>query len=321
MNIAALQLLAPGTLLYATKFGSHLYGTDTASSDTDVVGIYLPPLKDVILGTDKRSVVYKSNKSDAKNTSIDVDVTLHSLQYFCELLQSGVAGSIDLLFSMYRTDTQLYADLTTINAFKSISNKLVSKQSKAFIGYALNQAAKYGIKGSHYGDLLEFNEYLNTLPNDLIIADFIATIPDLKYIQARTINDVTYLGVLGKLHTLNLPIAELRRRVLNDLSKYGNRSKAASAAGGVDWKALSHAYRAIAQFEELAETHHLVFPLADRYTIRAIKLNRDSSSLPYYLTIIHDKLTAVQALVETSTLPDSVDKSLLDSIILKAYNV
>ena len=321
MNLIRLQALAPGKLLYATKFGSHLYGTDTPTSDTDIVGIYKPRIQDLVLGTDQRTVVYKSNTSNSKNSADDVDVTLYSLQYFCELLRSGEVGSIDLLFSMFRKDTQLFTDSSFINQFISVSNRLVSKQSKAFVGYAFNQAAKYGIKGSRYCDLLEFDQFLSTLPDTLVISDFISLIPPLKYIHAQEVCNITYLSVQGKLHTLNLSIIELRKRVSDAISRTGNRTKLAATANGVDWKALSHAYRAITQFEELCVTDHLVFPLRNAATIKAIKLNDDPSKLDEYLTLIHNSLTSVQQLLDESTLPDKVSKSLLDNIILRTYRV
>ena len=36
-------------IIMATRFGSHLYGTDTPASDTDIKGIFMPTKSEVLL--------------------------------------------------------------------------------------------------------------------------------------------------------------------------------------------------------------------------------------------------------------------------------
>lgn len=152
-----------GKLLYLTHFGSRLYGTNTATSDTDLKAIYLPNIESVVLGTVEDTIVYTTGDKDSKNSDEDVDITVYSLRYFLQLLVKGEVGAIDLLFSMFRKDTILFEKSTTTDYFRMNYLNLISKESKAFIGYCFNQAAKYGIKGSRYGDLLGFIDYLDQL--------------------------------------------------------------------------------------------------------------------------------------------------------------
>lgn len=63
----------------------------------------------------------------------------------------------------------------------------------------------------------------------------------------------------------------LRDRVRRRLQGHLPRVQAAMEGKNVDWKALSHAVRAIRQQEELLETGRLVFPLRDRAEILSIK--------------------------------------------------
>ena len=315
----ALSLLPEdATLLYLTEFGSVLYGTNTPSSDTDLKGIYLPSIKSALLDQAPDTIVHNTSGKDVRNTSDDVDITLYSVTYYIDLLFKGEVGAIDILFSLFRDDTQHYCS-PAMQIFKDNHIKLVSKQSKAFVGYCMNQAAKYGIKGSRYGELIIFIDYLDTLADDTApISTILATIPELSYITVQLVSsktqpiDTPYLQVLGALHADNITIAELKRRVLAKLNTYGGRTILASQ--GVDWKALSHAYRVIYQFNELCKTNFIKFPLDAAPYITQIKKCNDVTLLPQHLDNIASMLAATEELVESSTLPDIIEPQLRNAL-------
>lgn len=61
-------------ILFETIFGSKLYGTQTADSDTDYKAVYAPSLEDLTLGkVDVYSSIHVGNKDDqhAKSNNID----------------------------------------------------------------------------------------------------------------------------------------------------------------------------------------------------------------------------------------------------------
>ena len=315
----ALSLLPEdATLLYLTEFGSVLYGTNTPSSDTDLKGIYLPSIKSALLEQAPETIVHNTSGKDTRNTSDDVDITLYSITYYIDLLFKGEVGAIDILFSMFRDDTQHYCS-PAMQIFKDNHTKLVSKQSKAFVGYCMNQAAKYGIKGSRYGELVTFIDYLDTLTDDTVpISTILSTIPKLSYITVQMVSsktqpiDTPYLQILGGLHADNITIAELKKRVLAKLATYGGRTILASQ--GVDWKALSHAYRVIYQFNELCKTNFIKFPLDAAPYIIQIKKCNDVSQLLDHLDNIASMLAATEELVESSTLPDIIEPQLRNAL-------
>ena len=41
-------------LIVEMRFGSHLYGTDTATSDLDLKGVYLPSAREILLQRARR---------------------------------------------------------------------------------------------------------------------------------------------------------------------------------------------------------------------------------------------------------------------------
>ena len=38
-----------GRIILITKFGSHLYGTNTENSDTDIFGVFVPNIEDILM--------------------------------------------------------------------------------------------------------------------------------------------------------------------------------------------------------------------------------------------------------------------------------
>ena len=68
------EIKTKGELVMVCRFGSHMYGTDTPDSDTDYKGVYIPHIKDVILGdAPKSSINISTGDTDGKNTSDDID--------------------------------------------------------------------------------------------------------------------------------------------------------------------------------------------------------------------------------------------------------
>jgi hypothetical protein len=300
------------TLLYATRYGSHLYGTSTPESDTDLRGIYLPSLASLALGTAKHTICSPSTAT--KNTKDDVDITLYSLQHYLQLLSVGDTGAIDLLFSMFSPSRLTPAYQPIADHYR----ELIPRTAKAYVGYCLNQAAKYGIKGSRYGDLLAFNEFLQPLSPTRTL-DSITDWPTLTHITTVVKDNLTYISVLGKLHQTTITISELQSRIQRDLDAYGARTQ--SAIHGIDFKALSHAYRVLLQFEELLTTGFISFPLKDADIILAIKQCTNPDSLPDILYLLELRLATIDDLLPDSSLPETVSQSLIDSIILSAYNI
>ena len=59
--------------LFTTPYGSKLYGTDGPNSDTDIKYIFLPPLKDVLLGKQVLKTKFISPNETDKTKQVDED--------------------------------------------------------------------------------------------------------------------------------------------------------------------------------------------------------------------------------------------------------
>jgi len=293
-------------LLYLVKFGSHLYGTSGVGSDEDFKGCFLPSKESCLLGTAPKHFTFNTKTDrDAKNTADDTDVQLWSLQYFLHLLGQGETNAIDLLYSysyremiVYNNNTLFSRDKNTVGyrLFEPLlgylydnHKKLFSvKNTKSFVGYAIGQARKYGVKGSRLGVVKKIVNFLETLANsyngfvnwrvmklDACIEDLLDLCGDPSYcfvkeVDAKPKPKMT-LFVNGSQHHLDITIEEFYSRMKSEYEKYGERAKQAETNEGLDYKALSHAVRAIRQMEYLLGFGRIQYPLACAEELKAIK--------------------------------------------------
>lgn len=262
-------------LLFLTSFGSKLYGTNTPSSDTDYKGLFLPTLEDVLTKEDARHYTFSTGASDSKNTSEDTDVQLWSLGYWLDLLKKGDTNALDLFFAMFSEHQEKFFDEQFENVIKSFvpSDFFDLKSNKAFVGYTMHQAKKYGLKGSSVGllkDTLSFLKQRVTkemLENDVrlgtLFQELLKRFEDKSLFFEKEMPQGKMLFVLGKGFDSSLRLSEALERLQTTYDKFGHRAKEAEQNNGVDWKAVSHAFRCLLQMEEMLETGFLQFPLKD----------------------------------------------------------
>ena len=272
-------------LLFLCKFGSHLYGTNTERSDTDYKGVFLPNKEDVLCGVKRNHYGASTGKNKERNTAEDVDMELFSLQYWFELLEKGETVATDILFANSNEkcvvfETDLWRNLTGNNDKLFDSSDAVKSP---YVRYARGQAIKYGVKGDRFGVIDKVKQYLDEYfkkftPFDDIeekLGDIIINIlfycGNEKYCFLKTSHNNKVLILCGKEHLLSIKITEFYERIHKLWNTYGHRSKTAMEEGGVDFKACSHAIRAIRQMEEIMLTGKVVFPLKYADELLAIK--------------------------------------------------
>lgn len=331
-------------VVYLIKSGSKLYGTDSEESDTDYIGIFVPSRRSVLMKQDPEHLVMTTGQANSKNTAEDTDVQLWSIYKFLNLVKKGETGALDLLFSLKAKHKE---EITVIDktVFTSIIlnnfDRFLSRDLRAFVGYCLGQAKKYNIKGARYAELLDFYERFNqlrlhcTTDQKLSILHepivHLLTSKSYKYIKMvyakgpkRQGNDfIWYIELLGRKHALDITISEFMTRIERLFNSFGARTLA--AANGVDNKALSHATRVILECEELLETGNITFPLKDREFIKEIKYHKDlvnseDLNLEGLMHFLEVKLDKVNSLLEESSLPEKVQQSIIDTVLINIIN-
>lgn len=317
-------------VVYITMFGSKLFGTDNPNSDTDYKGIFIPSRRDVLLKRDIDHYNFNSNDNNTRNSKEDIDLQLFSIYKFFHLLKKGETGVMDMLFSMFREDTQIYNDTTFTDSIKENCKRFYNRNLHSFIGYCVGQSKVYNIRGERFNELHSFVEYFTELaklhPNDKLETTF----PEVeemfekqtyKYIQFVTAptsrgsgltQEGTYIEVLGKRFLGTVTVNYFLEKITDMEQQFGNRAKA--SAKGVDYKALSHAVRVICEVEELIDDAFITFPLKEREYVTSIK--EGNESLESVMHFIDKKLTTVQEKLEKSDLPEKSDEVYMDELIL-----
>lgn len=300
--------------------GSHLYGTDTENSDTDILGVYLPEPADILLQRIKPAVTV------VKNTASDVDETYYSFDKFVHMLAQGQLVALDILFN----NQHLIDPDPRWTAFVNLySKKLLNKKTASFIGYCKSQAHKYCVKGdSRIKALKRLRDCIidacddgSVYPSIKILSegykDRISLIVESSpYLEFTEHDNCQYVKVCGKEYNTSAHVRGLLDLIETLLERYGYRAQEASTNNNVDWKALSHAVRVGYQAIELLETGEIKFPLQKREYIRNVKLGlckyKDVVAKLDYL------LEQIEEISIHSRLPENVEPE-VDNVIFKMY--
>ena len=162
-------------LLYVAYHGSRLHGTNSDTSDIDLAGVFLPSRESCLLNTQP-----KHYKREGLIGGVKCELNCWSLQYFLQLVSQGEINSLDHLFSVTNPNAYVYNELTEAvfnqdssdreffdmeDLYDNRSKLFSIKQTKAFLGYALGQARKYGLKGKR----LETLERVSGYPSAIIV--------------------------------------------------------------------------------------------------------------------------------------------------------
>ena len=323
-----------GRLLYLSQFGAHLYGLDTPESDKDYRGVFLPNADLLLLEKNVDEISSSTGDQHSKNTSADVYIKLYSIHKYIKLASQGEIGALDLLYSFFNNSIEKWEDEHRV--FRQLVNNrnmlINAKSMKAFYGYAISQAKKYGIKGSRFGVLKDIKSYLNSFSDELLklyrLEDKVGTIlkcyKDPSYcfettrIDKGTGLDCRFLCVCGTMHSYKTPLLEFKKRIIQAEAKYGERVRNTE----IDWKALSHAVRALDECIEFLNEGKIYFPLKNKEHILDIKFGRISyefveQEILFKLNTVED----LQATETSITKEYKYDEDALNKYIINLYKI
>jgi predicted nucleotidyltransferase len=315
------------SLLFLTLFGSTLYGTETpGKSDLDLRGIFLPSRESLALNKAPKSLHFSTGNNERRNLAGDVDIDLWSVQHWLlKLLPAGDTGALDVLFAPAHAACTLYRHPALDAVFANPLRLMDTGKGRAYAEYSLGQAKKYGIKGSRVGALKAVRTWLQThcpepRPGERLggyLDALAAACADDRFCSIVTAQSERALQLCGKLHMGTVRMPELIRRVEADMRRYGERAEAAERNEGLDFKALSHALRALDQMEELLQTGKIVFPLRSRNELISVK----KGEYPWREVEprILERLGAVDALRENAPFTGTYDAGFAESCVLACY--
>jgi len=302
------------------KFGSHLYGTNTKDSDTDYKGIFMPSKEQILLGRIPKCYSENTKTGEGKNTSEDIDSEIYSLHYFLELACQGQTVAIDML---YAPDNMILESSEIWKKIVAERKKFITKNMQAFVGYAMRQASKYGIKGSR---LAAAKSVLNWIAKNMKsqhiyyeykLKMFWDELPEGEHInKGIDKNGLRIYEVCGKKIQETVTFDYLLDVMVKFYDSYGARAKQAEQNKGIDWKAVSHAIRAAYQLRDLYINGTIVFPLEQADFIKDIKAGK----LDYkkeVAPLLEELISSVRELAEASSYPEKVDRKYWDKFTIE----
>jgi hypothetical protein len=322
--------------LLSTQFGSHIYGTNTPSSDLDFKEIFIPDAKDILLQRAPRTIVTgtKTDKN-ARNTSEDVDIEQFSLHQYLKLLMEGQTVALDMLFT---PDTFHKGHTEVWRYIQESKDRFLHRGTTAFVGYARQQASKYGIKGTRVAAMRLTLECLNAQDDwkKLNHADVHYALYHLIYSDPANKQGVKneyidfvdckgphgqpepHLQVCGRKVPLHATVKYARGVFQKIFDEYGARALLAERNEGVDWKALMHAVRVANQAKELLTTGLIVFPRPEAAMLLQIR----KGEMPYkqVAELVENGLEELERVKEHSILRAEPDREFADKLIEEVYS-
>ena len=311
--------------LFICKYGSHLYGTNTEISDTDYKCVFAPSLNSLLWNNKIKRTEYSTGKNNSKNDNDDIDIGFWSIQYFLKSVNAGDTNAIDVLFAPSFLDNVLYMD----NQFKVLFDNHLKLfnicTSKGYLGYSIGQAKKYGIKSSRLGIIKQVKEYVETLTiedSDCLSKhrkDIIKKFYDKSFCFELTKNNSIFLMICNKMYQDNIKMNHFKTLITETYNTYGGRARLAEQNKGLDYKALSHAVRALIQMEELLIYGKITFPLTNITDIMDIKNGKlewkDIESK------IINLIKRVDNLTETTYIKSGFEETFVTEVLKNIYNL
>ena len=314
-------------LIYLSKFGSHLYGLDTENSDTDYKGLFLPSAEQLFLQNAPKAITYSTGENNSKNSNEDIDVQLWSLQYFLKLVSTGETNALDLLFSFTHPEMVIFKNPKMDFIFSNYNKLFNITNCRAFVGYAIGQAKKYGIKGSRLGVLKKVHKLIIDYPPnkkiDIVFDEIVEKYHDPSFCFVKEVNDIKCLVLCGKVHQSTIKIDEFIKRVSTEYKKYGKRAEEAEKNNGLDFKALSHAYRALLQMQMLINSGKIEYPFKGAEKEGIMNIKNGLETFNYIEMLIYSNIEDINNKMSDKALIslNNRDDNILKKAVLNFYRI
>ena len=344
-------------LLFSTITGSKLFGTESENSDTDIKGIFLPDIRNLILQNSSDLYDFSTN-SNQKNTNDDIDEKYFSLQFFLNLISKGDSNCIDILFAYTNKKCTLHIDPLWEELIKN-TDKLISKNIIRSLQICRSQCIKKHYKGEKLNVFINLKNYIKKSIEDnkfkqkltlesILFKDYNILYDENKkkeyyknnrligYTYSQNLNGISdnldilkcfskdnYLLINEYKFPLDERIVLIYEKLNSIINNYGDRTKKASENKGADYKALSHCIRNIFEVEEIINKGKISFPLKDKQLefVRSIKFKTTKMNYDEIIEWISKKYDEINnKLIKESNLRDNPDKEWIDNFILKCYD-
>lgn len=314
-------------LIYRILHGSHLYGTNTATSDMDYKEVYIPSGRSILLQRVKEARASGPDKeANEKNQAGDVDTNSFAITKLFSMITKGDIIGCEMIFTP--PQNILFKD-PRYDLILRKKNIFLSRKVDGYVGYCRQQANKYGIRGSRVAAARGAMELCRSLLDQgwgkisAVWPEMVRYAEETEHCEIEFIKNgstgdmMPHFVCCSKKQPITNPLKAAYECYKKIFDEYGHRALAAEQNSGIDWKAVSHACRVGEQAIELLTDHTITFPRPNAKRLLAVK----RGEVPYQevADYLDELLIKVEACSKVSTLPEKADQTKIDQLIIQLH--
>lgn len=274
-------------IILEMRSGSHLYGTNTPTSDEDFLGVFIPSYFDY-LTTDsyiKELDLSVKSKTDGKNDKDAIDRKYYAYYNFIQLLTENNPNILEMIFVNKENITHINDMGQSI-----LDNKHLFPHaglSKRFIGYSIQQSHKMQIKSDKYNEMNMILDYLETIDPKMVVAELQHDQQFLKVLEkckAEEIKQDQLLKKVIRIHDnfltigdINIPmnvyVKNAKDRIKKRMSIATSRTELISKYG-FDTKFGLNLIRLLIEGRDFLKNGEIYFPLKEKDFLLDIKYGK-----------------------------------------------
>jgi len=292
------------------RSGSHLYGTNTETSDEDFVGIFMPS-EELLFGlqnVEECSLNIISKDDAGKNTKDAVDRKLYEYKQFCKLAMKNNPNILELLF----------VDKKNIVFTNDFGKSLLDMKYKfpylglfeSFIGYAHAQKHKMILKADKLDDLEIAYDILSNEDDKIVMAQVLEKVGKPFFKKGNNLH--IHIGDLC--FEPGVYVKKARQLIKKRLDKFSNRKELIKDFG-FDCKFGSHLIRLLREGIELLQTGNIQFPLT--YANEILSIRKGKWSLEEVISYADELEKICEEEKKNSKLPKKPNVKEIESFVIE----
>jgi hypothetical protein len=248
-------------------YGSRNYGTETPTSDYDYKVIYVPSMRDMLLG--KKFKIFK-NRFDSAGVPITdnhcsmpdggAEYEYIPLQTFIKDYTKGQTYAAEVMFALIANPEHKLHSLA-----KEVVGSFRVTDVLSMVGFAKKQTMDYISRARRLVDVKMMVDFLNSKialgKPHAKLCEFIDEVPEkFHIIMDKDVKPYRGIYVAGRQYSERTSISDICASLTIIRDDYGQRVVEAIGSGNIDWKSISAAVRCYEQAIELYQTNHITFP-------------------------------------------------------------
>jgi hypothetical protein len=294
-------------ILCHLNFGSHLYGTNTPSSDLDIRTIFWPSAIRTMIGDPETAHKLKLHEDGSVAGVNDpmgagcVEEEFIPVQDFFRGVAVGECKAVETFFAIIGGRTTfvdaMFHDLC-LNFYESFKDKL---PHSGMVGFAKKSTMDYVHRANRLHNIEKILKFFtdngfttssnlrldSQFGNGTIFSTFKEEVlrnfeqyEEVSFTTCKVSNsasnnlELEAIQIAGRTIMDRTPIKSVLELLNGIVKDYGRRVKTIENNSIVEWKSIAHAVRSYRQAIELNETHNITFPRPDTQFLIDVKTGK-----------------------------------------------